>query len=99
MADVSIDDIIKEARKRKIDLRSDPEKTVKVCSRLGLIAKPRGTRVTSGGSSKPVLLVPEKTIEKLAHITALKAEGLSPEEIRDSSALEYVQGALKDLLN
>ena len=41
MADVSIDDIIKEARKRKIDLGSDPEKTIKVCSRLGLIPKPR----------------------------------------------------------
>ncbi|MGE0369175.1 MAG: hypothetical protein AB7P53_09505, partial [Candidatus Dadabacteria bacterium] len=99
MADVSIDDIIKEARKRKIDLGSDPEKTIKVCSRLGLIPKPRRKRVTSGGSSKTVLLFPEKTIEKLAHIKALKSEGLSPEEIRDSFALEYVQGALKDLLN
>ncbi|HML95280.1 MAG TPA: hypothetical protein PKC29_07600 [Thermodesulfobacteriota bacterium] len=99
MADVSMDDIIKEARKRKIDLGSDPEKTIKVCSRLGLIPKPRRKRVTSGGASKTILLFPEKTIEKLAHIKALKSEGLSPEEIRDSFALEYVQGALKDLLN
>ena len=83
MADVSIDEIIKEAKKRKVDLGSDPEKTIKICARLGLIPKPRRKRVSSGGTSKTLLLFPEKTIE----------------EIRDSFALEYVQGALKDLLN
>jgi len=99
MPDISLEDIIKEAKKRKIDLGDDPEKTIKACSRLGLIPKPKRKRVTTEGKAKTRLLFPEKTVEKLAHIKALKSEGLSLEEIRDSFALEYVQGALKDLLN
>ena len=99
MSDISLEDIIKEAKKRKIDLGDDPEKTIKVCSRLGLIPKPKRKRITAEGKTKTRLLFPEKTVEKLAHIKALKSEGLSLEEIRDSFALEYVQGALKDLLN
>lgn len=94
-----MEEIIKEAKKRKIDLGSDPEKTIKMCSRLGLIPKPNRKRSTSSGVTKTRLLFPESVIEKLAHIKALKLEGLSLEEIRDSFALEYVQGALRDLLD
>ena len=99
MSDIYLEDIIKEAKKRKIDLGADPVKTIKICSRLGLIPKPKRKRTTLEGRTKTRLLFPESTIEKLAHIKALKSEGLSLEEIRDSFALEYVQGALKDLLN
>jgi len=99
MADISLEDIIKEAKKRKIDLGEDPEKTIKLSVRLGLIPKPKRKRSTQGSKSKTTLLFPEKTIDKLAHIKALKSEGLSPDEIKDSFALQYVQGALKDLLD
>ena len=99
MADISLEDIIKEAKKRKIDLGEDPEKTIKLSVRLGLITKPKRKRSTQGSKSKTTLLFPEKTIDKLAHIKALKSEGLSPDEIKDSFALQYVQGALKDLLD
>ncbi len=99
MADISLEDIIKEAKKRKIELGENPEKTIKLSAKLGLIPKPRRKRSTHGGKSKTTLLFPEKTIDKLAHIKALKSEGLSPEEIKDSFALQYVQEALKDLLD
>ena len=99
MADISLEDIIKEAKKRKIGLGEDLEKTIKLSVRLGLIPKPKRKRSTQGGKSKTTLLFPEKTIDKLAHIKALKSEGLSPDEIKDSFALQYVQGALKDLLD
>ena len=99
MADISLEDIIKEAKKRKIDLGEDPEKTIKLSVRLGLIPKPKRKRSTQGSKSKTTLLFPERTIDKLAHIKALKSEGLSPDEIKDSFALQYVQGALKDLLD
>ncbi|MCZ6555042.1 MAG: hypothetical protein O6759_02875 [Candidatus Dadabacteria bacterium] len=99
MADISLEDIIKEAKKRKIDLGEDPEKTIKLSVRLGLIPKPKRKRSAQGSKSKTTLLFPEKTIDKLAHIKALKSEGLSPDEIKDSFALQYVQGALKDLLD
>ena len=99
MADISLEDIIKEAKKRKIDLGEDPEKTIKLSARLGLIPKPKRQRSTQDGKSKTTLLFPERTIDKLAHIKALKSEGLSPDEIKDSFALQYVQGALQDLLD
>jgi DNA-binding transcriptional MerR regulator len=99
MADISLEDIIKEAKKRKISLGEDPEKTIKLSARLGLIPKPKRQRSTHGGKSKTTLLFPERTIDKLAHIKALKSEGLSPDEIKDSFALQYVQGALQDLLD
>jgi len=99
MADISLEDIIKEAKKRKIELGEDPEKTIKLSARLGLIPKPRRKRSKQDGQTKTTLLFPERTIDKLAHIKALKSEGLSPNEIRDSFALQYVQGALKDLLD
>ena len=35
MAEISLEEIIREAKKRKIDLGADPEKTIKVCSKPG----------------------------------------------------------------
>lgn len=99
MAEISLEEILREAKKRKIDLGSDPEKTIKVCSKLGLIPKPKRKRVTEGGTARTRLFFPEDTIDKLAHIKAMKSGGLTLGEIRDSFALEYVQGALKDILN
>lgn len=99
MAEISLEEILREAKKRKIDLGSDPEKTIKVCSKLGLIPKPKRKRITEGGAARTRLFFPEDTIDKLAHIKAMKSGGLTLGEIRDSFALEYVQGALKDLLN
>jgi len=99
MVDISLEDIIKEAKKRKIGLGEDPEKTIKLSIKLGLIPKPKRQRSTQDGKSKTTLLFPERTIDKLAHIKALKSEGLSPDEIKDSFALQYVQGALQDLLD
>jgi hypothetical protein len=49
MAEISLEQIIREAKKRKIDLGSDPEKTIKICFRLGLIPKPKRKRYTYGG--------------------------------------------------
>lgn len=99
MADISLQVILKEATKRKIDLGDDPEKTIRLCARLGLIPKPKRKRSTRKGERTTTLYFPETTIDKLAHIKAMKSEGLSLHEIRDSFALEYVQGALQDLLN
>ena len=99
MTYISIEDIIKEAKKRKISLGEDPEKTIKLSAKLGLIPKPKRKRSKESGKTKTTILFPEKTVEKLAQIKALKSEGLSPDEIRDSFALQYVQGALKDLLD
>ena len=99
MPDISLEDIIREAKKRKIDLGADPENTIKACAKLGLIPKPKRKRAAKKGARKTSLYFPEETIEKLAHIKAMKSKGLSLHEIRDSFALEYVQGALQDLLN
>ncbi len=96
MTYITLEEVINEASKRKIDLGRYPEKTIRACARLGLIPKPTKKRIKEG---KTILLFSEKTIDKLAYVKALKSEGLSMEEIRDSFALEYVQGALKDLLN
>ncbi|MEM7009123.1 MAG: hypothetical protein AAF462_08325 [Thermodesulfobacteriota bacterium] len=99
MTYVSLEEIIEEAIKRKISLGDDPEKTIKLSAKLGLIPKPKRKRTKVEGETKTILLFPEKTIDKLAQIKALKSEGLTPEEIRDSFALQYVQGALRDLLD
>ena len=96
---ISLEDIIKEAKKRKIELGEDPGKTIKLSVRLGLIPKPKRKRSKKDGKTVTNLLFPEGTVERLAHIKALKSEGMSPDEIRDSFALQYVQGALKDLLD
>jgi DNA-binding transcriptional MerR regulator len=99
MSYISLEDIIKEANKRKISLGEDPEKTIKLSAKLGLIPKPKRKRSKVAGETKTTLFFPEKTIDKLAQIKSLKSEGLSTDEIRDSFALQYVQGALKDLLD
>lgn len=99
MAYISLEELIKEAKKRKISLGEDPEKTIKLSAKLGLIPKPKRKRSKAEGKTVTTLFFPEKTIDKLAQIKSLKSEGLSPEEIRDSFALQYVQGALKDLLD
>lgn len=96
---ISIQEIIAEAKKRKISLGEDPEKTIKLSVKLGLIPKPKRKKSKVEGENKTTLFFPEKTIDKLAQIKSLKSEGLSTDEIRDSFALQYVQGALKDLLD
>jgi DNA-binding transcriptional MerR regulator len=96
---ISLEDLIKEAKKRKIGLGEDPEKTIKLSVRLGLIPKPKRKRSKKEGKTVTNVLFPEGTVERLAQIKALKSEGMSPDEIRDSFALQYVQGALKDLLD
>lgn len=95
MSDLTIDQLIEEARKKKIDLGDDPRKTIRTCTKLGLIPKPVKTDV--GG--KEQLLYPQRTVSKLAYIKALKSEGIPLSEIRDSFALMYVQNALQDLLS
>lgn len=99
MGYISIEEIIEEAKKRKISLGKDPEKTIKLSVKLGLIPKPKRKKSKVSGENKTTLFFPEKTIDKLAQIKSLKSEGLSTDEIRDSFALQYVQGALKDLLD
>ncbi|MFQ5786906.1 MAG: MerR family transcriptional regulator [Thermodesulfobacteriota bacterium] len=96
---MTIEDLIKKAKRRKIDLGTDPEKTIRICIRLGLISKPKRKKTKVKGVNKTVSVFPESTLEKLEHIKALKSEGLSLEEIRESFALEYVQTALRDLLS
>lgn len=95
MSDLTIDQLIEEARKKKIDLGDDPHKTIRTCTKLGLIPKPVKTDV--GG--KEQFLYPQRTVSKLAYIKALKSEGIPLSEIRDSFALMYVQNALQDLLS
>jgi len=98
MADLTVEDLIKKAKRRKIDLGADPEKTIRICIRLGLIPKPKRKK-THKRARKTVSVFPESTLDILKHIKTLKAEGLSLEEIRETFALEYVQTALRDLLS
>ena len=98
MKDLTIKELIKEVKKRKIDLGKDPEKIIRDCTKLGLIPKPKRRKTTSGKHAT-ALYYPERTIEKLAYIKALKSEGLGHDEIRESFALMYVQNALEDLLS
>ena len=98
MADITIEKLIREAKKRKIDLGSDPEKTISFYTKLGFFPKPKRKKVKSSQDKATTLYYPESTLDKLAQIKALKSEGLSLDEIRDRFALEYVQNALKDLL-
>src|ERR1700739_1033924 len=98
MASMTIEEIIKEAKRRKIDLGTDPAKTIKFYIKLGFISEPTsGKKDTRGKAAK--LYYPESTLDKLVQIKALKSQGLSLDEIRDSFALEYVQNALRDLLS
>jgi len=98
MADLTVEDLIKKAKRRKIDLGADPEKTIRICIGLGLIPKPKRKK-THKRARKTVSVFPESTLDILKHIKTLKAEGLSLEEIRETFALEYVQTALRDLLS
>jgi DNA-binding transcriptional MerR regulator len=98
-AQMTIEEIIKEAKKREIKLGDDPAKTIRFYTRLGFIPKPKRRRVKSSKGKTTKLYYPKSTLDKLIQIKALKSQGLSLDEIRDSFALEYVQNALKDLLN
>ncbi len=99
MDGMTIEEIIKESKKRGINLGEDPVKTIRFYTRLGFIPKPiRKKRKDDKGKSTK-LYYPEFTLDKLAEIKALKSKGLLLDEIRDSFALEYVQKALQDLLS
>lgn len=99
MDGMSIEKIIKESKKRGINLGEDPAKTIRFYTRLGFIPKPIRKRSKDGKGKSTKLYYPEFTLDKLAEIKALKLNGLSLDEIRDSFALEYVQNALQDLLS
>jgi DNA-binding transcriptional MerR regulator len=99
MAGLTIEELISEAKKRKIDLGSEPEKVIRFYTKLGLIPKPERKRAKNPRGKATNLYYPESTLDKLAQIKALKSEGLSLDEVRDSFALEYVRDALRDLLS
>src|SRR3972149_6803751 len=99
MDGMTIEEIIKESKKRGIDLGEDPVKTSRFYTRLGFIPKPIRKRRKDDKGKSIKLYYPEFTLDKLAEIKALKSRGLSLDEIRDSFALEYVQKALQDLLS
>jgi len=98
MADMTIEGIIKEAKKRKIDLGDNPAKTIRFYTKLGFIPEPTGRKTKKARGKVASLFYPDSTLDKLAQIKALKSQGLSLDEIRDSFALEYVRNALRDLL-
>lgn len=95
MEKLTLKQLIAEAEKKKIDLGSEPEKTIKNCTSLGLIPKPTKKRTKNG--SETTLYYPKKTVDKLAHIKALKSEGLSLDQIKDNFAIIYVKNSLNDL--
>jgi len=99
MDGMTIEEIIKESKKRRINLGEDPAKTIRFYTRLGFIPKPIRKRSKDGKGKSTKLYYPGFTLDKLAEIKALKSKGLSLDEIRDSFALEYVQKALQDLLS
>lgn len=92
---LTLEQLVKQAKGRKIDLGKDPEKTIKNCAGLGLIPKPERKKKKIGSGTE--LFYQTKTLDKLAHIKALKSEGLTLEEIKDNFALLYVQNSLLDL--
>ena len=98
MEELTIEELIAEVNKRKIDLGSDPLKTIKTCTKLGLIPKPK-RRKAKDKKTKTTLYYHPRTVDKLEYIKALKSEGLTLEEIKDSFALLYVQNALQDLIS
>ncbi len=99
MSDLTIEQLIKQAKKRKIELGGDPAKIIRFYTKLGFIPKPISRKTKNARGKGTKLYYPEFTLDKLAQIKALKSQGLSLDEIRDSFALEYVQNALRDLLN
>ncbi|MGH7799893.1 MAG: MerR family transcriptional regulator [Thermodesulfobacteriota bacterium] len=96
---MTIEEIIKESKKRGINLGEDPAKTIRFYTRLGFIPKPKRKKRKDDKGKSTKLYYPEFTLDKLAEIKALKSKGLLLDEIRDSFALEYVQKALQDLLS
>ena len=48
MEDLTLEELVVEAKKRKIHLGEEPEKTIKTCTKLGLIPKPKGVRQNQG---------------------------------------------------
>ena len=99
MDGMTIEEIIKESKKRGINLGEDPAKTIRFYTRLGFIPKPMRKKRKDDKGKSTKLYYPEFTLDKLAEIKALKSKGLLLDEIRDSFALEYVQKALQDLLS
>lgn len=99
MTEITLEELIKKAKRRKIDLGSNPEEVIKFYTKLGLIPKPKRKRAKDNKGKATELYYPESSLDKLAQIKALKSEGLSLDEIRDSFAFEYVSDALRDLLN
>jgi len=99
MDGMTIEEIIKESKKRGINLGVNPAKTIRFYTRLGFIPKPTRKKSKEGKVKSTKLYYSEFTLDKLAEIKALKSKGLSLDEIRDSFALEYVQKALQDLLS
>lgn len=98
MAELTLEKLIRKAKRKKIDLGPDPAKTIRDCVKLGLIPKPKRRISREGNGKKTTYYYPDSTLEKLEHIKALKSEGISLEEIRESFALVYVQTALHDLI-
>ncbi|MCH8028336.1 MAG: MerR family transcriptional regulator [Candidatus Dadabacteria bacterium] len=98
MRELNIDELIAEAEKRNINLGEDSKKTISFYTKLGFISKPKRKKAKGKGDKATTLYYPASTIEKLAQIKALKTDGLSLDDIRESFALEYVQKALLDLL-
>ncbi len=94
---LTLEEIISEAQKRKIDLGNNPEKTILTFTSLGLLPKPT-KKPSKKNEDGYELYYPAHTVDKLGYIKALKSEGASLDEIRDSFALLYVQNALRDLL-
>jgi len=99
MTEITLGELIKKARKRKIDLGSNPEQVIRFYTKLGLIPKPKRKRAKDARLKATELHYPESALDKLAQIKALKSEGLSLDEIRDSFAFEYVSDALRDLMS
>lgn len=95
MEELTLEELIAQAKKRKIDLGEDPEKTINHCASLGLIPKPSEKPGKNG--SETTLYYPKKTLEKLAHIKDLKSKGLTLDQIKENFALMYVKNSLNDL--
>ena len=94
---LTFEDLLEESQKRNLDLGSKPDDTIKKYVNLGLLPKPVRRKKREGKGTQ--LYYPPRTIEKLAHVKALKSEGLTLEEVRDSFAIMYVKNALTDLFD
>lgn len=94
----TLEELIERSIERNIDLGKDPELIIRNYVKFGLIPKPK-TKKAKTGKNESIEFYPEQTIEKLVQIKALKSEGLSLDEIKDSFALIHVQNALGDILS